>query len=233
MQAAIEEEMTVEVKSLSKAKPSRGPPGCSPFFAAISDVMFAAKKMKLEPEDLLELQPSDEVTMIGQKMHGRWAAEVARSREEAARAAESGGDQQHKKQARPPSLLRALWPLVGGLWRRAFFSYVFSVALSFVGPLVLSMAISAIERTQLCGIAEQAIAAGLITNYSSPAEVAATLRADSNAIVAEPPPVSAACRESNQIYMGYVFAAIMLGSKLTEAVAQAWHAHLMTHLSPR
>ena len=36
--------------------------------------MFAAKKMKLEPEDLLELQPSDEVTMIGQKMHGRWAA---------------------------------------------------------------------------------------------------------------------------------------------------------------
>jgi len=45
--------------------------------------------------------------------------------------------------------------------------------------------------------------------------------------------ISAACRESSQIHLGYIYAAAMLGVKLCEAMLRSWHDHLMTRLALR
>ena len=48
-----------------------------------------------------------------------------------------------------------------------------------------------------------------------------------------PPPISAACRESSQIHLGYIYAGAMLLVKLVEALMRSWHDHLMTRLALR
>lgn len=160
----------------------------------------------------LLLQPSDAVELMSEALKATWEKELARA--EAEKIAAKPGD---KKKPRPPSLRRALMPLGLPLWRRAFAFFMFSICLSFLGPLLLTFTIALIENTQLCGLAEQAI------------EVDASVLTRA----VDPPSISEACRIDNKLHLGYAYAAAMLVAKMVEAICQSWHTHLMIRVALR
>lgn len=177
--------------------------GCNPFFAAIGGVMLRAKRQRLEPEDLLLVYPSDSVELMSEGIKANWERELARA--EAEKKAHQPGD---KKKPRPASIASAMWPLIFPLWIVAISAFAVAVGLSFVGPLLLTFAVRLIADVNLCAVREESVA---------------LVAAD----------VSDHCQDSNDLYMGYVYAGLMLLSKMVEGLCQAWHAHLMTRVALR
>ena len=57
-----------------------------------------------------------------------------------------------------------------GRRRRAFFFFALASGFVFLGPSILFLVIGRIERTQLCGLAEQALAAGVINGTALSAD---------------------------------------------------------------
>ena len=208
---------TVEIDEVAitpTAVPVRKPPrkvGFSPFYMAIGSVMLRAKKAKLEHDDLLLTHPSDDVPTNANKMKATWEASLAKYYEAKAEAKANG-----KPAPKLPSLWRAVWPVFRPLWLMGFSSFLCSKALTFVGPFMLGYAVRLIENTQNCGFAEQKLAVEQTT-----------LNPGGDALATTPPSISAACLESNQIHMGYVFAALLFASKCLEACTNSWHSHLM------
>ena len=196
-----------------------------PLFTAISDVMMQAKKDRLEPEDLLSLPASDSVSEQSELLKKSWERTLRHfHRDQAAKKAEElanpeAAKKKKKKGEELPSLTKALWPQVRGLWRVAFGLYLVSVGLAFLGPFLLGRTVQLLQTTQQCGLKEQ--------------QAAVELQADGNLLSDEPPLISAACRESSQIHLGYIYAAAMLCVKLCEAMLRSWHDHLMTRLALR
>ena len=197
-----------------------------PLFTAISDVMMQAKKDRLEPEDLLSLPASDSVSEQSELLKKSWERTLRHfHRDQAAKKAEelanpeAAKKKKKKKGEELPSLTKALWPQVRGLWRVAFGLYLVSVGLAFLGPFLLGRTVQLLQTTQQCGLKEQ--------------QAAVELQADGNLLSDEPPLISAACRESSQIHLGYIYAAAMLCVKLCEAMLRSWHDHLMTRLALR
>jgi ABC-type multidrug transport system fused ATPase/permease subunit len=244
MSAAAVDEVSVTIQPEKKS--SR--PGFSPLFTAIGGVLLSAKKNRLETHDLLETQPSDDVQRCADVLEKTWAREVARAAKEKAEydACADPKKKQKMKLPRPPSLFNAILPLVRPLWSYAFSFYLLGTGLSFVGPIILSRAIQLVENTQTCGLLERATALGYngssttMVGTAEEAEVGLGMGMGSEMGVAfprelltTPPPISHACREENQIYLGYVYAGIMLVSKLVEALCQSWHMHLMTRVALR
>ena len=197
-----------------------------PLFTAISNVMMQAKKDRLEPEDLLSLPASDNVSEQSELLKKSWERTLRHfHRDQAAKKAEelanpeAAKKKKKKKGEELPSLTKALWPQVRGLWRVAFGLYLVSVGLAFLGPFLLGRTVQLLQTTQQCGLKEQ--------------QAAVELQADGNLLSDEPPSISAACRESSQIHLGYIYAAAMLCVKLCEALLRSWHDHLMTRLALR
>eukprot|EP00908_Phaeocystis_cordata_P011348 Transcript_22217.p2 GENE.Transcript_22217~~Transcript_22217.p2 ORF type:complete len:210 (-),score=59.99 Transcript_22217:656-1192(-) len=133
--------------------------GMSPLFTAISDVMVQAKRTRLEPEDLLVLPPSDEVWKQASALKKSWERTLRHfHRDQAAKKANPDKDKKNKKQKGKeelPSLAKALWPQVRGLWRVAFALYLLSVGLAFMGPMLLGWTVQLLQKTQQCGLEEQ------------------------------------------------------------------------------
>ena len=198
-----------------------------PLFTAISDVMMQAKKGRLEPEDLLSLPASDNVSEQSELLRKSWERTLRDfHRDQAAKKAEElanpeAAAKKKKKQTKGelPSLTKALWPQVRGLWHVAFGLYLVSVGLTFLGPFLLGRTVQLLQTTQQCGLKEQ--------------QAAVELQADGNLLSDDPVLISAACRKSSQIHLGYIYAAAMLGVKLCEAMLHSWHDHLMTRLALR
>lgn len=211
---------TTKMVPVSKA-PAK--PGCSLFFQAISDVMSTAKRgLRLEADDLLLMHDSDDVRTQSVSLRISWDRELARyEADKAAYAALADDDPKRKKKPKLPSLQTACVPLVKPLWRISFVCYAFGVGLQFLGPYVLGSTVTLIEDTQYCALAETL---GVNTTLQEAAEQYAQ--------TGSAPAVPEYCRIP-QIYMGYVFAAVMLVTKLLEAVVVSWSAHLMTRAALR
>ena len=199
-----------------------------PLFTAISDVMMQAKKGRLEPEDLLDLPASDNVSEQSETLKKSWERTLRHfHRDQAAKkAAElanpAAAAAKKKKEEELPSLAKALWPQVRGLWRVAFGLYLVSIGLAFLGPFLLGRTVQLLVTTQQCGLREQ-----------QAQQASVELESEGNLLSDEPPTVSAACRESSRIHLGYIYAAAMLVVKLCEALFRSWHDHLMTRLALR
>ena len=198
-----------------------------PLFTDISDVMMQAKKGRLEPEDLLALPTSDNVFEQSETLKKSWERTLRHfHRDQAAKkAAElanpaAAAAAKKKKKEELPSLSKALWPQVRGLWRVAFGLYICSTGLAFLGPFLLGRTVQLLQTTQQCGLREQQ-------------EASVELGSEGNLLSDEPPTISAACREESRIRLGYIYAAAMLVVKLCEALMRSWHDHLMTRLALR
>ena len=199
-----------------------------PLFTAISDVMMQAKKGRLEPEDLLALPTSDNVSEQSETLKKSWERtlrhfhrdQAAKKAAELANPAAAAAAKKKKKKEELPSLSKALWPQVRGLWRVAFGLYIFSTGLAFLGPFLLGRTVQLLQTTQQCGLREQQ-------------QASVELESEGNLLSDEPPTISAACREESRIHLGYIYAAAMLVVKLCEALMRSWHDHLMTRLALR
>ena len=189
----------------------------------MTTVMLRAKRTRLEPDDLLLLNPWDHASEVSTALKVEWEREVTRAAAEKAAA-----KPEDKKKPRPASLAKAIWPLIRGTWCKAFACHVTSVGLAFVGPLVLTYAIVLIQKVQFCGLRESAIALDLASNSTGDnfAEIAPSLR-DSSATISQQ------CRDEHDLSRGYYYALAMLCSKLVEATFQSWHSHLMTRCALR
>ena len=198
-----------------------------PLFTAISDVMMQAKKGRLEPEDLLALPTSDNVSEQSETLKKSWERTLRHfHRDQAAKkAAElanpaAAAAAKKKKKEELPSLSKALWPQVRRLWRVAFGLYICSTGLAFLGPFLLGRTVQLLQTTQQCGLREQQ-------------QASVELESEGNLLSDESPTISAACREESRIHLGYIYAAAMLVVKMCEALFRSWHDHLMTRLALR
>ena len=208
--------------SKAASAPAQRTPGSNPFFLRIGSVMLRAKQQRLEPDDLLLMYPSDDVETMSTLLKASWEREVARAAAE--KAAFKPGD---KKKPTPASMARAVWPLIFPLWRVAVSFFAVSVALAFAGPLLLTFAIRLISDVTMCAVNEEAAQLTAASNGTM-------LSGDEmRSLLDRRPTISEACRESNALYMGYVYAGIMLLSKMIEGTCQAWHSHLMTRVALR
>ena len=216
---------TEDVKADQKQRATK----CAwPLFTAISDVMMQAKKGRLEPEDLLSLPGSDNVYEQSELLKKSWERtlrhfhrdQAAKKAEELANPEAAAKKKKKKKGEELPSLTKAMWPQVRGLWRVAFGLYLVSVGLAFLGPFLLGRTVQLLQTTQQCGLREQQLAAVKLEDDGIP-------------VSNDPPTISTACRESSQIHLGYIYAAAMLCVKLFEAMFRSWHDHLMTRLALR
>ena len=180
----------------------------SPVFNAVSNVLTLARAGQLRQEDLLFLPRTDDIDILTSELQLNFQREVARA--EAEKKAAMPGD---KKPPKPPSLAMAIWPLIKNLWAAAFCCKAVAVSFIFVGPLILTESIELIADLSVCS----AIEAGNGTLIQT----------------SDPPYVSQACRDSNNIHMGYVYAGLMFLAKCIETVCESWHAHLMMRCALR
>ena len=217
-------DVVVEIKN--ESRPGGRRPGYSLVFSAIAGVMLRAKRATLEPTDLLELHASDEVLRNAEIFQVAWVRELARHAQLKAAGAQGG----KKKVPKLPSLSRAVWPQLRGLWRVAVLCYAISIGMSFIGPLLLSYTVRVLEQTQICGVKEQLEQDKLALPANSTfdgSELFSALASNTR------PHISAACREANKLHRGYIYAAAMLVAKITEAIFNSWHTHLMVRLALR
>ena len=183
-------------------------PGCSLLWMGISKVMRKATKRQLQPDDLLALQPADDLVRLSDAFQAAWTRELERWRTEkaAAAAAAAAGPEGPDKvpRVKPPSVGRALFPkLVRPLWVPATCLFIIQIGLSFLGPMLLGQVVGLVEGARICA-------------RLSPA---APGQSDSCVVP--------------RIYYGYVFAGSMFVSKLIEALCTTHQAHMMTRAALR
>ena len=193
------------------------------FFCQAGPVLRAARKGKLERSDLLETPVQDRSAATYARFKALWAAECASfaAREAAKKAsskkavadADAAPSTKKPKKEKPPpvpSLNRALWPLVKGLWVPALTLAATAAVMSFGSVLLLNNLLWQIETVQAC-FANSSFVVG-----------------DDGDI---PPAVVASCTPT--LWRGFAFAVGMLLVKVVETLFLGHSTLMMTRIALR
>ena len=186
-------------------------------------MLRAARKGKLERSDLLETPVQDRSAATYARFKALWAAECASfaAREAAKKAsskkavadADAAPSTKKPKKEKPPpvpSLNRALWPLVKGLWVPALTLAATAAVMSFGSVLLLNNLLWQIETVQAC-FANSSFVVG-----------------DDGDI---PPAVVASCTPT--LWRGFAFAVGMLLVKVVETLFLGHSTLMMTRIALR
>lgn len=186
----------------------------------IGRVMRIARKHQLQSHELLGVRREDDGVLSSDAFNENWAREIQKHARLKQELLDDGGEPDDF--VPPPSMPKALWPLMKRMWLKSAVLFLISIGLTFIGPLLLGQTVGLIESYRLCE--------PCLKNISQCDELLAINATAANITL----PVWAThfCRRVN-VSLGYVFAFAMLASKLVESLTASHHMHLMMRLALR